>query len=86
MSLLICIIAISIIAAVLISTSYINDAIKIASCFNNLSARVETGLGHPDQLGHFLSGSSLSDMVYEISRSDPDSGLYHVHHTSIIAD
>ena len=40
-----------------------------------VSTRVETGLGHP---GHILSGSSGSDPLYKISRSDPDSTLYHV--------
>ena len=32
--------------------------------------RVETGLGHP---GHVLSESTGSDLLYKISRSDPDS-------------
>ena len=37
--------------------------------------------GHPGypQLGHVLSGSSGSDPVYKISRSDLDSALDHVH-------
>ena len=39
-------------------------------------AGVETGSGH---LGHVLSGSSGSDLVYEISRSDSDSALNHGH-------
>ena len=34
--------------------------------------RVETGSGHPGQLGHILSGSSGSDLLYKISGSDPD--------------
>ena len=34
---------------------------------------------HPCQLGHILSGSSGSDPVYKISRSDPDSVLDQVH-------
>ena len=40
--------------------------------------RVETGSGHPGQLGHILSGSRGPDPLYKISRSDPDSMLYHV--------
>ena len=33
---------------------------------------VEIGSGHPGQLGHIFSGSSGSDPVYKLSRSDPD--------------
>ena len=40
--------------------------------------RVETGLGHLGHPGHILSGSSGSDPLYKISRSDPDPTLYHV--------
>ena len=46
-----------------------------------ISIRVETGLdhpGYPGQPSHFLSGSSGSDPVYKISRSDPDSAMDHV--------
>ena len=39
--------------------------------------RAETRSGHPGQLGHVLSGSSRSDMVYIISRCDLDSAVDH---------
>ena len=40
--------------------------------------RAETGSGHLGQLGHILSGSSGSDTVYKLSRSDLDSALNHM--------
>ena len=43
--------------------------------------RVETGSGHlgyMGQLGHILSRSGGSDLVYKISGSCPDSALDHV--------
>ena len=48
-------------------------------CVCVVCVRVETGLGHPGQPGHILSGSSGSDPVYKISGSDPNSVLDHVH-------
>ena len=41
--------------------------------------RVETGSGYLGQLGHVLFGSSGSDPVYKISKSDPDSTLDRVY-------
>ena len=38
-----------------------------------MMARFETGLGHLGQVVYSFSGSSRSDMVNEISRSDLDS-------------
>ena len=43
--------------------------------------RVVTRSGHPGypgQPGHILSGSSMSDPVYKISRYDPDYALNHM--------
>ena len=43
--------------------------------------RIETGsthLGYPGQTGHILPGSSWSDPVYKISKSDLDSALNHM--------
>ena len=40
---------------------------------------IETESGHPGQLGHILSGSSMSDLVYKISGSDLYSAFNHMH-------
>ena len=64
--------------------STLNAKVFSLKCFaiygiiGQLSIRVETGSGHPGQPGHILSGSSGPDPLYKISRSDPNSTLYHV--------
>ena len=55
---------------------YVN--VLVTKLFNSSYSRVETGSGHPGQLGHVLSGSSGSDPIYKISGSDPDSALNHM--------
>ena len=53
--------------------------VKLRAIFMHVQIRVETGLVHLDHLGHVLSKSSRSDMVYKISRSDLDYALDYVH-------
>ena len=67
-----------------IASKHCDDFVE---CLNEIYAhlsvqsRVETGLdylGNPGHPGHVFSGSSGSDPLYKISRSDQDSALDHL--------
>ena len=65
------------------SLRFITNVMKTTYSFWGLCPQttVETGLGHlgyPGQPDPILSGSSGSDLVYKISRSDLDSVLDHM--------
>ena len=56
---------------------YVCECMCVCMCVY-MCIRVETGSGHLGHPGHILSGSSVSDPLYKLSGSDPDSSLYHV--------
>ena len=62
-----------------LNKSFKASSFQVLNLPMKIPSRVETGSGHPGYPGHVLSGSSGSDAIYKISKSDPDSALDHVH-------